>query len=88
MTADKVLVSTGRHPALEGLGLESVGLGPDSTAGSTWPQTITGLVQARLADEPWLYAVGDAAGRNLFTHQGKYGARATGDAISARANGN
>jgi dihydrolipoamide dehydrogenase len=35
--------------------------------------------------DPWLYAVGDAAGNNLLTHQGKYEARATGDAIAARA---
>jgi dihydrolipoamide dehydrogenase len=38
-------------------------------------------------EEPWLYAVGDAAGKNYFTHQGKYEARATGDAIAARAKG-
>ena len=35
----------------------------------------------------WLYAVGDAAGKALLTHQGKYEARATGDAIAARAKG-
>lgn len=87
VTADKVLVSTGRHPALEGLGLESVGLGPDSNGRFNLATDNTGLVEGAPGDEPWLYAVGDAAGRNLFTHQGKYGARATGDAISARANG-
>ena len=36
---------------------------------------------------PWLYAVGDAAGKVMLTHQGKYSARATGDAIAARAKG-
>jgi pyruvate/2-oxoglutarate dehydrogenase complex dihydrolipoamide dehydrogenase (E3) component len=36
----------------------------------------------------WLYVVGDAAGKVLLTHQGKYEARVTGDAIVARAAGN
>jgi dihydrolipoamide dehydrogenase len=88
VTADKVLVSTGRHPALEGLGLESVGL---EAAQDGQPLQLTtdstGLVQGVEAEEPWLYAVGDAAGKNYFTHQGKYEARATGDAIAARAKG-
>lgn len=35
----------------------------------------------------WLYAVGDVNGRALLTHQGKYQARAAGDAIVARATG-
>ena len=96
VTADKVLVSTGRHPALEGLGLERLGF--EASGGQPLKLTTdsTGLVQG-LPDEksrkhendegPWLYAVGDAAGSNFFTHQGKYEARATGDAIAARAKG-
>jgi dihydrolipoamide dehydrogenase len=40
-----------------------------------------------VSGNPWLYAAGDAAGRAMLTHQGKYGARATGDAIAARAKG-
>ncbi|NJC66559.1 NAD(P)/FAD-dependent oxidoreductase [Planosporangium flavigriseum] len=35
----------------------------------------------------WLYAVGDANGRNLLTHMGKYQARVCGDVIAARAKG-
>ena len=35
----------------------------------------------------WLYAVGDVNGRALYTHQGKYQARAAGLAIAARATG-
>lgn len=35
----------------------------------------------------WLYAVGDAVGKALLTHQGKYEARAAGEAIAARAAG-
>lgn len=85
--ADKVLVSTGRHPALEGLGLESVGFTPDDAGHLILTADNTGLVQHTSGTGPWLYAVGDAAGKNLFTHQGKYEARATGDAIAARATG-
>ncbi|MCT9627340.1 NAD(P)/FAD-dependent oxidoreductase [Pseudarthrobacter equi] len=87
VTADKVLVSTGRHPALEGLGLESVGFAPDADGRLLLETDNTGLVHAAQGDGGWLYAVGDAAGRNLYTHQGKYEARATGDAIAARARG-
>ncbi|MCZ2402813.1 NAD(P)/FAD-dependent oxidoreductase [Paenarthrobacter sp. Z7-10] len=78
IVADELLVSTGRHPALEGLGLESLGLGTEKLDTDT-----TG----RVAGHDWLYAVGDAASKVLLTHQGKYEARATGSAIAARAAG-
>ncbi|CAM3315522.1 Dihydrolipoyl dehydrogenase [Arthrobacter ulcerisalmonis] len=85
--ADKVLVSTGRHAALEGLGLENLGLGGDGAHLSLATDS-TGLVSGTApADGPWLYAVGDAAGKVFLTHQGKYEARATGSAITARAKG-
>lgn len=87
VTANKVLVSTGRHPALEGLGLESLGFEPDKDGHLVLATDASGLVQGTPGDEPWLYAVGDAGGKNLYTHQGKYEARATGDAIAARAKG-
>ncbi|MDR7160874.1 NAD(P)/FAD-dependent oxidoreductase [Arthrobacter sp. BE255] len=87
VVAEKVLVSTGRHPALEGLGLESVGLGALDGNPLALTADSTGLVNGMPDGDPWLYAVGDAAGHNLLTHQGKYEARATGDAIAARAKG-
>jgi pyruvate/2-oxoglutarate dehydrogenase complex dihydrolipoamide dehydrogenase (E3) component len=92
ITADKVLVATGRHPALEGLGLESVGFNPqDFDPKDGEPLRLStdasGLVEGMPDGVPWLYAVGDAAGKNLLTHQGKYEARTTGDAIAARAKG-
>ncbi|MET3721111.1 MULTISPECIES: NAD(P)/FAD-dependent oxidoreductase [unclassified Arthrobacter] len=87
VTANKVLVSTGRHPALEGLGLESVGFGTQDGQPVKITTDTTGLVHGTPGEEPWLYAVGDAAGKHYFTHQGKYEARATGDAIAARAKG-
>lgn len=87
VTAERVLVSTGRHPALEGLGLESVGFQPDGDGHLALATDSSGLVLGTPGDESWLYAVGDAAGKNLFTHQGKYEARITGDVIVARTKG-
>jgi dihydrolipoamide dehydrogenase len=87
VTADKVLVTTGRHPALGGLGLESVGFEAQDGQPLQLATDSTGLVQGLGGTQSWLYAVGDAAGKNYFTHQGKYEARATGDAIAARAKG-
>ncbi|WP_434995872.1 dihydrolipoyl dehydrogenase family protein [Arthrobacter sp. Ld5] len=79
VTAEKLLVSTGRHPHTAGLGLESVGLDP---------RALTRDPTGRVPDVGgWLYAVGDAGGVVQLTHQGKYEARTTGDAIAARARG-
>ncbi|TDK24854.1 NAD(P)/FAD-dependent oxidoreductase [Arthrobacter crusticola] len=78
-TGDKLLVSTGRTANTRGLGLEELGLDP---------KTLTFDLTGRAVDGPtWLYAVGDAAGQVLLTHQGKYEARVTADAIVARAAG-
>ena len=79
-TGRELLVATGRKPALTGLGMEDLGLDPGRLETDD-----SGQVQD-LADG-WLYAVGDAAGKVLLTHQGKYEARATGAAIAARARG-
>lgn len=79
VTAEKLLVSTGRHPNTTGLGLEDLGLEPESLRGDD-----TGRVPEAGG---WLYVVGDAGGRVQLTHQGKYEARMTGDAIAARAQG-
>lgn len=89
VTADQVLVATGRHPALEGIGLESIGLAAAEGKELRLSTDSTGLVAGAAGNDvdPWLYAAGDAAGKAMLTHQGKYGARATGDAIAARAKG-
>ncbi|MFJ6003547.1 dihydrolipoyl dehydrogenase family protein [Arthrobacter sp. NPDC092385] len=79
IAAEKLLVSTGRHPHTAGLGLEDLGLDPKTIRGDD-----TGRVPGAGG---WLYAVGDAGGRVQLTHQGKYEARMTGDAIAARAHG-
>jgi len=74
--ADEVLVATGRRPATDGLGLETLGL-----------DGLTVDDSCRVAGVDWLYAAGDVNGRALLTHMGKYQARACGAAIVARAGG-
>jgi pyruvate/2-oxoglutarate dehydrogenase complex dihydrolipoamide dehydrogenase (E3) component len=78
---DQLLVATGRTPRTGDLGLSTVGL-PD---GGYLP--VDDSLRVTTVDGGWLYAVGDANGRNLLTHMGKYQARACGDAIAARARG-
>jgi pyruvate/2-oxoglutarate dehydrogenase complex dihydrolipoamide dehydrogenase (E3) component len=80
VSAARLLVSTGRHPALAGIGLEELGVDPRKLTVDA-----SGLVAG--LGGGWLYAAGDAAGKAQLTHQGKYQARATGDAIAARAAG-
>ncbi|MFC4534110.1 dihydrolipoyl dehydrogenase family protein [Sphaerisporangium dianthi] len=79
--ADELLVATGRRPAVDGIGLESVGLPGDRFVEVDDSMRATGV------DGGWLYAVGDVNGRDLLTHMGKYQARACGDVIAARAKG-
>lgn len=79
LQADELLVSTGRRPNTSELGLEAIGLDPQS--GFDVDDTML------VAGTDWLYAVGDANGRTLLTHQGKYQARAAGEAIAARHHG-
>ena len=79
VTAAEVLVATGRRPRSGDIGLENVGLEPG--------RYIDVDDTLRVHDSDWLYAVGDVNGRVLLTHQGKYQARAAGDVIAARAQG-
>jgi pyruvate/2-oxoglutarate dehydrogenase complex dihydrolipoamide dehydrogenase (E3) component len=79
--ADEFLVATGRRPTTAGIGLETVGL----EDGGALEVDDTGLVAG--VEGSWLYAAGDVSGRPKLTHQGKYGGRAVGDAITARASG-
>ncbi|AWB95040.1 pyridine nucleotide-disulfide oxidoreductase [Agromyces badenianii] len=85
ITADEVLVATGRKPRTERLGLETIGLEPGGWVDVDDTMLVTGA--AGNDDRPWLYAVGDLNHRALLTHQGKYQARAAGDLIAARALG-
>ena len=88
--ADELLVATGRRPNTDDLGLQTVGLRP----GRALEVDTTGVVQGGdqadrtdPAEGPWLYGAGDVTGQPPLTHMGKYSARATGEAIAARAAG-
>ena len=78
--ADELLVATGRTPNTGDLGLDRIGLEP-----GVWLEVDDTLRVTGGGD--WLYAAGDVNRRALLTHQGKYQARATGDVIVARAQG-
>jgi pyruvate/2-oxoglutarate dehydrogenase complex dihydrolipoamide dehydrogenase (E3) component len=84
IVADEVLVATGRRPRTEALGLETIGLEPGAALSTDDTLRVLGADGGPI---DWLYAAGDAAGRALLTHQGKYQARAAGDVIAARATG-
>lgn len=77
ITAEEVLVATGRTPRTRDIGLDTIGLNPGG-----WVLTDDTM---RVNGFDWLYAVGDVTHRALLTHQGKYQARAAGDVIVARA---
>lgn len=74
--ADEILVAIGRRPLTGDLGLEHVGLEPGGY--------ITTDDHLRAADVGggWLYVVGDANGRAMLTHTGKYQARIAGAHIN------
>jgi pyruvate/2-oxoglutarate dehydrogenase complex dihydrolipoamide dehydrogenase (E3) component len=79
VTADELLVASGRVPRSIDLGLPSIGL-----KDGDWFD-VDDTMKVRGFD--WLYATGDVNHRVLLTHQGKYQARAAGDVIVARALG-
>ncbi|MEV6106616.1 NAD(P)/FAD-dependent oxidoreductase [Streptomyces sp. NPDC051940] len=71
LTAERLLVATGRRPALADLGLETVGLDPQARFLPT---------DGQLLVAPGLWAVGDVTGKGAFTHMAMYQA-----AIAIRA---
>lgn len=76
--ADELLVATGRRPATADLGLDAVGLEPGKAI------EVDDRLRAAGVPGGWLYAVGDANGRALLTHMGKYQARVAADVILGR----
>jgi pyruvate/2-oxoglutarate dehydrogenase complex dihydrolipoamide dehydrogenase (E3) component len=73
LTAERILVATGRRPRVAGLGLENTGL--DTSSGHI-------EVDERLRAGDGVWAIGDVTGVALFTHVGKYQARvAAGDIL-------
>jgi pyruvate/2-oxoglutarate dehydrogenase complex dihydrolipoamide dehydrogenase (E3) component len=79
-TGDELLVAIGRTPHTSGLGLETLGLMKSDPP----TQSIEVDEQLRVPGHEWLYVVGDANGRVLLTHMGKYQARLAADHILGR----
>jgi pyruvate/2-oxoglutarate dehydrogenase complex dihydrolipoamide dehydrogenase (E3) component len=76
-TGEELLVAVGRVPRTETLGLEALGL----QAGG--PVEVDETM--RVPGHDWLYVIGDANGRALLTHMGKYQARLAADHILGRS---
>jgi pyruvate/2-oxoglutarate dehydrogenase complex dihydrolipoamide dehydrogenase (E3) component len=77
--ADEILVASGRRHLTDDIGLDVVGLG--ESAGDP----IEVGDDLRVAGHGWLFVVGDANGKSLLTHEGKYQARAAADQILGNA---
>jgi dihydrolipoamide dehydrogenase len=76
LTAEQLLVATGRKPNVEGLGLEQLGV----------EITKRGIVTdegLKAAEGVW--AIGDCTGVALFTHVGKYQARVAARNVGGRS---
>jgi pyruvate/2-oxoglutarate dehydrogenase complex dihydrolipoamide dehydrogenase (E3) component len=73
LSAERILVATGRRPRAGGIGLENAGV--DVSSGHI-------EVDERLRAGDGVWAIGDATGVALFTHVGKYQGRvAAGDIL-------
>jgi dihydrolipoamide dehydrogenase len=79
LTAAELLAAVGRRPRTDDLGLESIDLTPGE------PVEVDATL--RVPGHDWLYVVGDANGRVLLTHMGKYQARVAAEHILGRAGG-
>jgi dihydrolipoamide dehydrogenase len=71
---EEILVAVGRRPLTDDLGLETVGLTPG--------EVIKVDDTLRVADLPWLFAIGDVNGRSLLTHMATYQARVAAQVIA------
>jgi pyruvate/2-oxoglutarate dehydrogenase complex dihydrolipoamide dehydrogenase (E3) component len=74
--ADRALVATGRRPALDGLGLEHLGLVIDD------PLPVDANGRVRSPGSIW--AIGDAAGREQYTHAANHHGRVVADHLTGR----
>ncbi|MEB3330483.1 MAG: dihydrolipoyl dehydrogenase [Candidatus Sericytochromatia bacterium] len=75
--ADKVLVTVGRRPNSEGLGLEALGVALDRGF-------ITVDAQLR-TNVPGLYAIGDVAGQPMLAHKASMEAEVVAEVIAGKA---
>ena len=76
LTGEELLCAIGRTPHTDGLGLDRLGLEEG--------KSVEVDEQMRVPGHEWLYVVGDANGRVLLTHMGKYQARIAADHILGR----
>jgi pyruvate/2-oxoglutarate dehydrogenase complex dihydrolipoamide dehydrogenase (E3) component len=76
VTADEIVVAVGRQPHTDDLGVEMLGLEPGK------PIEVDDTL--RVPGHDWLYVIGDANGRILLTHMGKYQGRIVADRILGR----
>src|SRR5436305_4851362 len=76
--AEEILVAVGRVPNTADLDLEAAGVEPDEHG------FLDTDAQMRVGGSDWLYAIGDANGRSLFTHMGKYHAWITAENLLGR----
>jgi dihydrolipoamide dehydrogenase len=76
VAGDEILVAVGRRPRTQDLGLETVGLQPGRPVEIDDRLAVPGL--------PWLYAIGDANGRSLLTHMGKYQAHVLSEILDGQ----
>jgi dihydrolipoamide dehydrogenase len=74
--ADEVLAAVGRRTLTSDLGVDALGVEPGR------PIPVQDTLQ--VAGHDWLYVIGDANGRALLTHMGKYQGRIAADRILGR----
>jgi dihydrolipoamide dehydrogenase len=79
ITAEEILVSAGQRPLTGDLGLDAIGMEPGGFIDVDDQMRVVG------DHRDWLYVVGDANGRSLLTHSGKYQARVAGAHIAGLA---
>ncbi|HEX6696006.1 MAG TPA: NAD(P)/FAD-dependent oxidoreductase [Solirubrobacteraceae bacterium] len=76
VSADEILVAVGRRTLSAELGLDDLGVEPGH------PIEVDDTL--RVSGHDWLYVIGDANGRALLTHMGKYQGRIAADCILGR----
>ena len=76
LAGDELLVAIGRRANTADMGLEAFGVEPG--------KAIEVDDRMRVGGSDWLYAIGDANGRALLTHAGKYQGRVAAEVILGR----
>src|SRR5512133_863968 len=76
VSGHEILVAVGRRTLSADLGLDDLGVEPGR------PVEVDDTL--RVPDHDWLYVIGDANGRALLTHMGKYQGRIAADRILGR----